>query len=136
MITNQSINIGLLAVDHHAQVFAKTAAGLWQSPDLLHIQTQATREAIGLHLGQHHNELIVFDPLAAGLVQGVIHARLHDGRLVIEFEQGHLAALAIDGAKVADDAAQDLRFAAVADFIHAAFDKLAHLGLHFIEQVP
>ena len=73
--------------------------------------------------------------MAAGLVQGVIHARLHDGRLVIELEQGHLATLSVDGAKVTDDAAQDLRLAAVADFIHAAFDKLAHLGLHLIEQV-
>jgi hypothetical protein len=55
--------------------------------------------------------------------------------LVVQFEDGHLAALAVDDAQVADDAGQQLRVAAVQHVSVGALGKQAHLGGVLVKHV-
>ena len=77
----------------------------------------------------------VLERVARRLDQAFVGCGLHDPRFVVELEDRHLAALAIDDAQIAHDAGQQLRLAAVDQIVDAAAHELAHLALDRVKQV-
>ena len=138
-LAQQSLQIGrtLPAVElhGHTQKFAKAAARLLQAPDLLHHKTRSKAVAPGLQTATHNHQGVILQEAAVGSQQGLISGGFNCRRLVIQRENAHLAAIAIDDLEAADDAGQHLGLAGFQHLLDRPFGKAAHFQRHFIKQV-
>ena len=131
----QAAHIGRGGADGHAQVFAETAAGGRQRPDLRERDLVAAGKAVGLHAAQGDDEFVVFQAGGVLAEQGFFGAGFDGGALVFQPEKGKLAALAVDDAQAADDAGDELRLAAFLQAGQVAAHELAHFRPGGVEQV-
>ncbi len=89
-----------------------------------------------MQLAHHDDQFVVLEQVPVRIDQRLVSTRLDHTGFVIQFEQGKLAALAVDDPKIRHDARQQLRLTRIHQLVDPALHKVPYLGGHFIKKMP